>query len=563
MAMSDKIHCVFIGINEYRDSSIPRLHCAVNDAHVLGDLFEGVGAEVTLILDSQATGVALRRALWALPWKAAASDTVVVYFAGHGARVALPSRHASPQTVPCLVPYDAHHNDLLATGIAMEELVKCFESILSKRVLFLFDSCYSGGVASCRSFARGERGGVFEQPVLPRLAGEGTIVLAASKEYQPAFEDEQAGHGVFTGSLIEALTGKVDPDSDEGTRVSLDAVQQYLQNTVPARTQHKFNNPQVPVQFVGRLTERFLFPIMRPTRSRSLAGFPHQFLPLTVVVGDRREPSPRSLGDLLALSASPAELRWLLRLRLPQDTEIVSDKLFVQHDENELRRLFGSRNLLVVGSPAANFLARIVNTQAFFPFAIAREGLEWYQREIVRLQGITTLDDLMDYVAHSELRSASAHYINKFRKSMFIDPVFEFGYHEKEQPDADCGTVTIARNPYANAENARHVCILAAGTRIVGTMHSLKLLCEARRAFADRPLGGVFSVQPREPILPVGVGGKVDYTDCKLAWKTNPYSIDALRRGLEELKVRGINELTKDEIEHLLGFLVQISRERT
>ena len=113
-----------------------------------------------------------------------------------------------------------------------------------------------------------------------------------------------------------------------------------------------------------------MFPPMRPATHRTLAGFPHQFLPITVVVGDRREKAPKTAGDVFVLSASQAELRWLLSLGMPQDTEIVCDKVFSQASHEQLREWYSQRNLLVIGSPAANLLARIVNESALFPFAI-------------------------------------------------------------------------------------------------------------------------------------------------------------------------------------------------
>ena len=236
------IRCVFVGIDEYRDPAINRLHCAARDAQDMTHLFEGIGGTVTLLLNSNATLVAMRRAIWALTREVDANDTAIVFYAGHGARVSIPQRNGNFTTVPCVVPYDGHHDDIVATGIAMEELRRCFESIPCKRVLFLFDSCYSGSLADCRSFnIPGERSTCAETPVLSQMAGEGLVVLAASGEYQPAFEDRTSGHGIFTDTLIDAFLGKGIDSYEDG--VSLETIYAYLQKIVPEKAQRVSKKP--------------------------------------------------------------------------------------------------------------------------------------------------------------------------------------------------------------------------------------------------------------------------------------------------------------------------------
>lgn len=550
-----KIHCVFIGIDDYRDAAIPTLYCAGRDAQEMSDLFEGIGADVSLILNSQATLVTMKRALWGLSRRVDINDTAVVYYAGHGARPSVPRRNAVSTTVPCLLPYDAYHDDLVATGIAMDELGRCFESIACKRVLFLFDSCYSGAVVSGRAFASpGERASAPESPVLPTIAGEGTVILAASQEYEPAFEDRDTGHGVFTEFLIEALSGKAAQSNEDG--VSLDAVQKYLQEHVSFKTRRKFSNPQTPVQH-GTFTERFIFPVMRPSTYRTLASFPHQFLPLTVVVGDRRESAPKTTGDLFALSASPAELRWLLGLRLPHDTEIVSDKVFVQGTEQYLREHFGERNLLVIGSPAANLLTRIVNASGFFPFSIPREAQEQYRRlgdEIREIASNRTA--LVNFATDPLHRDTLAFYMNLLRKGGFIDPTYNHHRRGDRIPsDRDYGTVTLARNPFSDPRSVRFLTVVAAGVSLPGTMHSLAMLLDARSRFADRPFGGIFAVEltKMEWVLRL--------TDAIPDWSTEEYDVAKLRRGLDHLKAvqSARDELGEEGINDRLQLLEQIT----
>jgi hypothetical protein len=550
-----KIQCVFIGIDDYRDPLIGRLQCAARDAQEMSDLFEGIGANVQLLLNSQATLIGIRRAIWSLARNVTVDDTAIVYYAGHGARATVPKRGSEPRTIPCLVPYDAHHEDLIATAIQMEEIGHCFESIPCKRVLFLFDSCYSGSMADCRAYRiPGERAEGPLSPVLQSIAGEGTVILAASKEFEPAFEDPNAGHGVFTEFLIEVLSGKAPYSYDEG--VSLDLVHKYLQEKVPKKTRHRFNNTQTPVQH-GTFTERFIFPVMQSITHRTLASFPYHFLPITIVVGDRRETTPKTSGDMFALSASSAELRWILSLGLPRDTEIVSDKVFRQASLEYLQENYGGCNLLVIGSPAANLLTRQVNESALFPFAIPSSARDKYSKMSEEIDAIAhNRAKLVNFATDPRNRESLDFYMNLYRKGGFIDPTYShFRRGERIPHDRDYGTVTIARNPYSNPKNANFLSIMAAGVSLPATTHALKLLSNAREEFAERPFGGIFCVELTE----------MDWIkrikDAMPQWSTDEYDISKFRKSLLELKTRmkEIEEVDIKSIDDRLEFIEQIT----
>src|SRR2546430_12635504 len=71
----------------------------------------------------------------------------------------------------------------------------------------------------------------------------------------------------------------------------------------------------------------------------------------------------------------------LFRSPFRRDTDVISDKVFVnldyegkESDRRELEDLCGGKNLLIIGSPAANHLARIANRGALFRFALDRKS---------------------------------------------------------------------------------------------------------------------------------------------------------------------------------------------
>jgi hypothetical protein len=552
-----QVHGVFVGIDYYQDPTIPNLRCSANDARTVSEMFQNIGTQVEVLLNSRATALGIRRALTALGRSVESKDTAVFYFSGHGAKGRVPyDVGKSPHIIPFLVPYDSVLNDLLATAIRMEDIGRFLEAIPCQNVLFFFDSCYSGAASNSRSFPiPGARELEKGASVFPKFAGEGKIVLAASGEYEPAYEDPSEGHGIFTEYLIDALSGKA-----ERTRghIALSAVFDYLSSNVPEKTDRLYKVRQRPLK-KGKEREPIKFPIMRESTTRTLINFPHQFLPLTVVVGDRRETEPKTPGDLFASSASPADLRWLLQLGLPEDTEIVSDKVFRVGDEKYLKETYGVTNMLVVGSPAVNFVARVVNEKAFFPFAVGLGvGEQWNKisDEIKKLGDDRT--KLTNYAFDPRNRELLRFYMNQYRKGGFIDPVYSFVRRGDTIPfDRDYGVVTLCRNPYEADLSGRVVCILAAGIHLPGTMHALALLGQTDTKFKDRPLGGVFNVELTE----------IDWVKrmarAQVNWSTEPYTLMDMRKGLTSLKdpkkVQYIPGIDKEAIDDLLKLLDQLS----
>jgi len=553
------IHAVFVGIDGYQDVHIPRLHCAARDAQSMSDLFESIGSSVDLLINSRATAVAIRRSLTNLARVVDSGDTAIFYFSGHGAMERLKSRESSHYNVPLLLPYDVVHDDLIATAIQIEEVGRFLNMITCKKVLFIFDSCYSGTAANMRSFpVPGMRAAEKGIEVMPQIAGEGTIVLAACGEYEPAFEDPSVGHGVFTEFLLEGLTGSA--CGNAGT-ISVGSLYDYLAHHVPRKTESLFNGYRQKPAKHGHEHAPIEFPVMRPHPMRSLANFPYDFLPLTVVIGDRRESEYKTVGDVFAYSASPAELRWLLRLGLPNDAEIISDKVFLMAEDNFIADRYGSTNLLVIGSPAANLVARAANETAFFPFAVDMPTREQWQSIYQELRKLRyDRPKLANYASDPRTSDLRRFYMNQYRKGGFVDPTYACVKRGETIPnDKDYGVVTICRNPYATKSNAEALCVMAAGVHLPGTMHAVALLSKAKTEFKDRPLGGVFSVTLTDSdwVQRIATG--------RTSWSTEPYELGRMREYLASLKspdrmcfVAGC--FTPADVDARMGHLSQMSQ---
>ena len=248
-----KIWGVVIGISQYR--AVRPLRYADKDALAFYDyLLNQVGVpkeNLTLLTNDQATLFNLKRALGTdLKRKASQKDTVIIYYAGHGAPETDATSPDEDGLEKYLVPYDADPNDLYTTGLPMREVETIFQRLASERVIFITDSCYSGATAG-RTFATASRRAVVSDAFLARLSkGKGRVVLTASKASEVSEERENLGHGVFTYYLLEGLRGKADLDAD-GV-ITVDEAYTYVSKKVPEATGQN-QNPVKKGEVEGQL----------------------------------------------------------------------------------------------------------------------------------------------------------------------------------------------------------------------------------------------------------------------------------------------------------------------
>ena len=249
-----KIWAVVVGISQYQ--TVHPLRYAHKDALAFHDyLINQVGVpkeNITLLVNEQATLVNLKRTLGTeLKRKAGEKDTVIVYYAGHGAPEADASAGDDDGLEKYIVPYDADPRDLYTTGLPMREVETIFQRLTPERVIFITDSCYSGATAG-RTFATASRRAVVSETFLSRLSkGKGRVVLTASKASEVSEEREALEHGVFTYYLLEGLRGKADLDGDG--MITVDEVYSYVSKKVPEATgqnQHPVKKGEMEGQLV-------------------------------------------------------------------------------------------------------------------------------------------------------------------------------------------------------------------------------------------------------------------------------------------------------------------------
>lgn len=207
-------YALVIGINNYRPypetPSLPSLSYAESDARkmaqALRDPNKGQLSKVRVLLDTEASKTAIEAELRDLAKRMSVSDTLIVYYSGHG----MPSRLGQAT----LMASDAKINDeetWLSLDGLQEQVRKASQG--KGRLILIVDACFSGqSLPGSRSFAMPGRKD-FPKPQKPDLSGA-NILLASSADTQPSWEDAELGGGIFTAYLLEAISGKADENGD-------------------------------------------------------------------------------------------------------------------------------------------------------------------------------------------------------------------------------------------------------------------------------------------------------------------------------------------------------------
>ncbi|MBI3030314.1 MAG: caspase family protein, partial [Candidatus Rokubacteria bacterium] len=230
---------VVIGAGRYESPDIPKLRYTVPDADAIYQTLIGPGGfkkeHVLLLTDKTEKKPTLRNVRWALGTflsrSARKDDTVVIFFAGHGAPEVDPRGIERDGLAKYLVPLDADPDDLYSTALPMDEIQTIFARIEAERVVAFLDSCYSGA-AGGRTFASKKTRAVnVDDLFLERLTrSKGRAIVTASRPAEVSIELPELGHGIFTYYLVQALKGAGDLNRDG--IVTLQELYEYVEQEV-------------------------------------------------------------------------------------------------------------------------------------------------------------------------------------------------------------------------------------------------------------------------------------------------------------------------------------------
>ena len=209
----DKRWAVVVGVGEYESDDIPDIEFAPADARAVKEFLESDAAgpfdEVLYLENEQATGAAMREALFVFLQQADWDDLVVIYYAGHGAPD--PGR---PDNL-YLLPSDAELGSLAATGFPMWDVKTALRrQIAAERVLVIADACHSAGTADGDVVGGSQTNNIsggFQGLFTPSRR----LMMTAAATNEFSLEDARwGGHGVFTHFMLDGLKGAGDLDGN-------------------------------------------------------------------------------------------------------------------------------------------------------------------------------------------------------------------------------------------------------------------------------------------------------------------------------------------------------------
>ena len=231
-------YAIVIGIGNYKDRKIPPLQYTVADAQTMYNVLTSekhgffLKENVKILINEEASTPNIKKIFrsW-LKKRARENDSVIVYFAGHGATEAGSSYW---------VTYDSDIEDLYGTAISNDSISKMLNSIESKTLIAFLDSCYSAATINRGWHTRS----LIEKDPFEEFKGEGRVVITSSNGKQLSLEIQEYGHGVFTYFLIQGLIGKADQDLDG--YITLDEIWDHVKSNVQ-NTAKKFGIHQTPI----------------------------------------------------------------------------------------------------------------------------------------------------------------------------------------------------------------------------------------------------------------------------------------------------------------------------
>lgn len=235
---------VIIGNKNYKNR-LPQVDFAHNDAEAMKRfLVEVSGVSQGNIIDLRDATLDRMEAvlgnershkgkLWR--WLRPTESDVFIFYSGHG----VPGSKDGRQY---LLPVDADPNTPEIHGYPTELLYENLARLEARSVTVFLDACFSGespGGPLVRA-ASGIRVTPKPGPAVPF-----TVLSAAAKD-QVASWDKDAGHGLFTKHLLDALYGAADDKryGNEDSRITVSEVKRYLDREMSYAARRHFGREQ-------------------------------------------------------------------------------------------------------------------------------------------------------------------------------------------------------------------------------------------------------------------------------------------------------------------------------
>lgn len=232
-------HALLIAIADY-DGARRLPQAVINDAQDVAALLRSPAAcgydssKVRVLLNAEATRTTILNELDRLANEVGPSDTLCIYFSGHGWR-----RGDSEDSY--LLPVDAWRADLDHSAILAALFSEKLHAIKAARLIVFLDACHAGGAGTIKDGFGGEDEelGFSSKSVDILSTGTGRAIIASSRAEETSLIMPDARNSAFTTALIEGLKGAAD-FRREGI-IKLFSLYEYISDRVSTLTNDRQN----------------------------------------------------------------------------------------------------------------------------------------------------------------------------------------------------------------------------------------------------------------------------------------------------------------------------------
>lgn len=220
---------VLIGINKYENRQIGDLKYAVSDAESLKSFLEKKTRYKLFdkLYDKDATKQKVMNIVNELSKKVTEKGRIIFFFSGHGAT----RKGIHNKDLGYLLVHDSDINNLVSTGISMDEIYTWAKTLRARNVLFIFDACFSGIIGTSMKTEIN-----YNLDFLARNIGR--QVIAAGRKDDIIKEYDKLEHGALSYYLLKGLKGEADSYPKDNV-ITLGELKTYLENEVTNFTENK------------------------------------------------------------------------------------------------------------------------------------------------------------------------------------------------------------------------------------------------------------------------------------------------------------------------------------
>jgi hypothetical protein len=242
---NDDAIAVIIGNKTY-DGSIPEVSFAHNDADAFRKfVIDGLGYRDGNIIDLRDATFNQMVTVFGndkthegklFDYIRPGESDVTVFYSGHGVP-GMKDRQAY------LLPSNGDPNRAEISGYPIATLYKNLNKLPARTIRVFIDACFSGETP--KGMLIKSASGIRIEPKVPEGSSR-MVILTAAQGDQLASWDEEAGHGLFTKHLLEALYGAADGGKfgNGDGKVTLDEVGRYLKLEMSYQARRRFGRVQ-------------------------------------------------------------------------------------------------------------------------------------------------------------------------------------------------------------------------------------------------------------------------------------------------------------------------------